>query len=116
MLRLIPEAIAQPIGYAVTERVSQVFVPAVNRGLMVAVAALVIGFGSSQALASAYGIAVTGTLAIDTILFFVVVRALWGKPLWMAIAGASRCCMAPLAAAVPNDVRDVTLPLLERGS
>ena len=71
-----------------SEEEGQVFVPAVNRGLMVAVAALVIGFGSSQALASAYGIAVTGTLAIDTILFFVVVRALWKRPLWMALAGA----------------------------
>ena len=67
-----------------SEEEGQVYVPAVNRGLMVAVAALVLGFGSSQALASAYGIAVTGTLAIDTILFFVVVRALWKRPLWMA--------------------------------
>ena len=48
--------------------------PAVNWGIFVAVVALVVGFGSSAALASAYGIAVTGTLAIDTLLFFVVVR------------------------------------------
>ena len=34
-------------------------------------------------LASAYGIAVTGTLAIDTILFFFVVRVMWHKPLWL---------------------------------
>ena len=39
---------------------------------------------------SAYGIAVTGTLAIDTILFFVVVRMLWGKPLWMVLVGRRR--------------------------
>ena len=51
--------------------------PAVNWGIFVAVVALVVGFGSSAHLASAYGIAVTGTLAIDTLLFFVVVRALW---------------------------------------
>ena len=51
--------------------------PAVNWGIFVAVVALVVGFGSSTALASAYGIAVTGTLAIDTILFFFVVRFLW---------------------------------------
>ena len=55
----------------------QVYVPAVNWVLFVAVVALVLGFGSSTRLASAYGIAVTGTLAIDTILFFVVVRTLW---------------------------------------
>ncbi len=71
-----------------TSEAGQVFVPGVNRMLMVAVAALVIGFGSSQKLASAYGIAVTGTLAIDTILFFVVVRMLWHKPLWMVLSGA----------------------------
>ena len=41
-----------------------------------------------EKLASAYGIAVTGTLAIDTLLFFFVVRALWHRPLWLVIAGA----------------------------
>jgi KUP system potassium uptake protein len=67
--------------------VGQVYVPAVNWGIFVAVVALVVGFGSSAALASAYGIAVTGTLAIDTLLFFVVVRHLWHKPMWLATAG-----------------------------
>ncbi len=79
------------------EEVGQVFSPAINRGLLVAVAALVIGFGSSAALASAYGIAVTGTLAIDTILFFFVVRMIWGKPLWMVIAGAGAFLFVDLA-------------------
>ena len=65
----------------------QVYVPAVNWGIFAAVVALVVGFGSSAHLASAYGIAVTGTLAIDTVLFFVVVRVLWKKPAWVAIAG-----------------------------
>jgi KUP system potassium uptake protein len=67
----------------------QVYVPVVNWALCVAVIGLVIGFGSSTKLGSAYGIAVTGTLAIDTILFFVVVRHLWHKPLWMVLAGAT---------------------------
>jgi KUP system potassium uptake protein len=58
---------------------------------------LVIGFESSQRLASAYGIAVTGTLAIDTILFFVVVRVLWHKPLWVAIGGAAAFLVVDLA-------------------
>jgi KUP system potassium uptake protein len=70
------------------QEVGQVYVPAVNWGIFVAVVALVVGFGSSAALASAYGIAVTGTLAIDTLLFFVVVRHLWHKPLWLSVAGA----------------------------
>jgi KUP system potassium uptake protein len=64
----------------------QVYVPAVNWGIFAAVVALVVGFGSSAHLAAAYGIAVTGTLAIDTVLFSVVVHVLWKKPLWVAIA------------------------------
>jgi KUP system potassium uptake protein len=67
--------------------IGQVYVPVVNWGIFVAVVALVVGFGSSARLASAYGIAVTGTLAIDTLLFFVVVRVLWKKPLWMVAGG-----------------------------
>jgi KUP system potassium uptake protein len=75
----------------------QVYVRAINWGIAAAVLALVIGFGSSQRLASAYGIAVTGTLAIDTILFFIVVRVLWRKPLWVAIAGAAAFLTVDLA-------------------
>src|SRR4051794_30662375 len=67
----------------------QVYVPAVNWGIFLAVVALVVGFGSSQHLASAYGIAVTGTLAIDTILFFFVVRVMWHRPMWLVIGGAT---------------------------
>ena len=70
------------------QEAGQVYVPAINWSICAAVIALVVGFGSSQRLASAYGIAVTGTLAIDTILFFVVVRVLWRKPLALAVAGA----------------------------
>ena len=66
----------------------QIYVPAINWLLFVAVAALVLGFRSSSNLASAYGIAVTATLAIDTVLAFVVIRTLWRKPLWVVVAGA----------------------------
>ena len=69
--------------------IGQIYIPAVNWALFVAIVALVVGFGSSSALASAYGIAVTGTLAIDTVLFFVVVRMLWRKPLWLVLSGAA---------------------------
>jgi KUP system potassium uptake protein len=57
--------------------IGQVYAPAVNYGLCVAVIALVIGFGSSAALASAYGVAVTGTFILNTILFLAVARSLW---------------------------------------
>ena len=65
----------------------QIYVPAINWLLFVAVAALVLGFRSSSNLASAYGIAVTATLAIDTVLAFVVIRTLWRKPLWVVVTG-----------------------------
>lgn len=61
----------------------QVYLPAINWGVLVAVVALVLGFGSSANLAAAYGIAVTGTLAIDTILFFTVTRTRSQRPVWM---------------------------------
>jgi KUP system potassium uptake protein len=59
------------------QAVGQIFLPWVNRALMVTVIATVIGFGSSNALAGAYGIAVTGTMAIDTILVMIVARRMW---------------------------------------
>jgi KUP system potassium uptake protein len=77
--------------------IGQVYTPAINSVLYVAVVALVVGFGSSAALASAYGIAVTGTLAIDTILFFVVVRMLWHKPVWMVAVGCTAFLFVDLA-------------------
>ena len=55
----------------------QIYLPAVNRTLLLMVALLVVGFGSSSALAAAYGIAVTGTMVITTLLAAVVVRTIW---------------------------------------
>src|SRR3954453_9472806 len=95
--------------------VGQVYVPAVNWGIFVAVVALVVGFGSAEHLASAYGIAVTGTLAIDTVLFFVVVRMLWHKPLWLVILGAGAFLTVDLtffAANLPKVLHGGWFPLL----
>jgi KUP system potassium uptake protein len=96
------------------EEEGQVFAPGINGLLFVAVVALVVGFGSSSALASAYGIAVTGTLAIDTILFFVVVRMLWHKPAWLVGVGAFAFLTIDLAffsANVPKVVHGGWFPL-----
>jgi len=64
----------------------QIYIPAVNWILLVAVAAAVIGFGSSSRLASAYGVAVMGTMLVTTFLTFFVVRYGWGYPLWLCVA------------------------------
>jgi len=58
--------------------IGQIYVPRVNWILMFGVIALVVGFKSSSALASAYGIAVAGTMLIDGILFWFVARRVWG--------------------------------------
>src|SRR5258705_3616596 len=70
------------------DEAGQVYAPAINWGLYVAVVVLVLGFGSSAALASAYGVAVTGTFILNTILFMAVVRVLWHKPWWVVVLGS----------------------------
>jgi KUP system potassium uptake protein len=63
----------------------QVYLPAVNMGLFVAVLVLMLGFGSSQRLATAYGVSVTGALLIDTTLMLLVARSLWGWSGWKLV-------------------------------
>lgn len=60
-----------------TEEVGQVYIPFVNWVQLIAVLLAVIGFGSSTSLGAAYGIAVTGTMVITTILTFFVIRFGW---------------------------------------
>jgi KUP system potassium uptake protein len=64
----------------------QIFIPRVNRLLLLGVLALVLLFRTSDALANAYGIAVSGTMVATTSLAFFVVWRLWRWPLWGALA------------------------------
>ena len=64
----------------------QIFIPRVTRVLLLGVLALVLLFRSSDALANAYGIAVSGTMVATTSLAFFVVWKLWRWPLWAALA------------------------------
>jgi KUP system potassium uptake protein len=68
--------------------VGQVYAPAVNAILLAIVLAIVLGFRTSNALASAYGVAVTGTFVLNTILFLAVARFLWHKPKRLIALGA----------------------------
>lgn len=68
------------IRHTSAETIGQVYLPAVNWTLFVLVVGLCLGFGSSGKLATAYGIAVMGTLLIDSLLFLIVARKLWRKP------------------------------------
>jgi len=71
----------------------QIFVPQVNTMLMIGVLVLLFSFGTSSALASAYGIAVTGSMFVDTLLAFVIIKAAW-KWTWPATVAV----LAPLVA------------------
>jgi len=64
----------------------QIYVPEVNKALMVGTLLIVVGFQSSSALGAAYGIAVTGTMAITTLLFSIIARSQWGWPMWRTVA------------------------------
>jgi KUP system potassium uptake protein len=66
----------------------QVYVPVINRLLLVAVLTLVLAFQSSAKLAFAYGTAVTGTILVTSVLFFFIVRHRWRLPLWLTLTGA----------------------------
>lgn len=66
------------------DHAGQIYVPLVNWLLMVACVGLVIGFQTSTALAAAYGLAVTMTMAITTLVFFRVLTDRWNWPRWRA--------------------------------
>ena len=67
----------------------QIYVPVINWALATGVIALVLIFQSSNGLAYAYGVAVTGTFILNTLLFLVVARALWKTPKWrLGLLGA----------------------------
>ena len=60
----------------------QIYIPEVNKALAIGTLLLVVGFGSSSALGGAYGVAVTGTMAITNILFVAVARQRWNWKTW----------------------------------
>ncbi|POG11058.1 potassium transporter Kup [Pseudomonas putida] len=73
------------IQHTSSEEQGQVYIGMVNWALMVGVVLLVVGFESSGALAAAYGVAVTGTMLITTLLASAVVLLLWKAPRWLAV-------------------------------
>ncbi|HEX8754541.1 MAG TPA: KUP/HAK/KT family potassium transporter [Solirubrobacterales bacterium] len=97
------------------ETIGQVYLPAVNWALFVLVVGLCLGFGSSGKLATAYGIAVMGTLLIDSTLFLVVARKLWRKPrsiVALGVAGFVALDLLFLAANLPKIATGGWFPML----
>lgn len=73
------------IQHTSSDEQGQIYISAVNWALMIGVVLLVIGFESSSALAAAYGVAVTGTMLMTTILVAVVMLLLWKWPPLLAV-------------------------------
>ncbi len=97
------------------ETIGQIYVPWINWLLMVSVLTLVFAFQTSSALAYAFGMAVTGTITITTLLFFYVVRHQWGAPLWLVILGGGALLLVDLlflAANLTKLAHGAWLPLL----
>ena len=88
--------------------IGQIYVPTVNWTLLIVVIAAVVGFGSSARLASAYGIAVMGTMLVTTLLTFFVLRYDWRYPLALCIAATAFFMLvdAVFFAAAMHKVRD----------
>ncbi len=74
------------ITHTSVKETGQIYVPFVNWTLYVCIVAAVVVFGSSSALASAYGITVTIDMTITTVMTFFVIRFSWKLPLWLCLA------------------------------
>jgi KUP system potassium uptake protein len=85
----------------------QVYLPDVNWLQFVLVAAVTIAFGNSSALAAAYGIAVTGTMLITTLLTFQVLRYGWHYPPWLALGATGLFLLVDVAFFSANTLRIV---------
>ena len=103
------------IAHTSASSIGQIYVPWVNGVLMVAVIVLVLAFRSSAALGYAYGMAVTGTITITTLLFLHIARIRWGVPLWLIFLGGGALLTVDLlffAANLTKLLHGAWLPLL----
>ena len=72
-----------------SRQIGQIYIRGANWVLLFVIIIAIIGFGSSTRLASAYGVAVTGTMLVTTILTFFVIRFAWHYSLFLSIAATA---------------------------
>ena len=82
------------------EGYGQIYVGAVNWLLMIVTLGLTIGFGKSDNLAAAYGIAVSATMLMTSVLLFIAMREIWSWPIWAA--GAVAACFLLIDGELPR--------------
>jgi KUP system potassium uptake protein len=87
------------------EEAGQIYVPEVNHALMIGCVIMVLGFGSSAALSAAYGIAVTGTMVITTLLFTQLAQMKWDWKPWQYISFAAFFLTIDLGFAASNVIK-----------
>jgi len=87
------------------QTIGQIYIPAINWTMMVIVVGLVLAFRSSSALATAYGISVSATMLIDTLLLALVARALWPRWRWWVLPACLGFVVIDLAFLVANGVK-----------
>ncbi|MGY4490197.1 potassium transporter Kup [Pseudomonas sp. TE3610] len=103
------------IQHTSSDEQGQIYIGAVNWTLMCGVILLVLGFESSGALASAYGVAVTGTMLMTTFLVSAVMLLMWKWPPFFAVPVMSVCLLVDgmfFAANVPKIVQGGAFPVL----
>ena len=95
------------------EEGGRIYLPAANWALALAVLLVVVGFGSSEALASAYGVAVAGTISCTVVLYLALDRSRAGRTTWRQVAGAALLLvvLAFVAATLPKVATGGWLPL-----
>lgn len=97
------------------QTIGQIYVPWINWALLVMVIALVLAFQTSAALAFAFGMAVTGTIVVTTLLLSYIARQQWVWPLWLVLPGATIALVIEglfLAANLTKLISGAWLPLL----
>jgi KUP system potassium uptake protein len=87
------------------QEAGQIYIPEVNKALMVGCLILVLWFGNSSNLSAAYGIAVTGTMAITSLLFAVVARSRWNWPLPRVVVLTAAFLLIDLSFLIANVVK-----------
>ncbi|MFI9407270.1 potassium transporter Kup [Nocardia sp. NPDC052316] len=103
------------IAHTSESTIGQIYVPWINWVLMISVLTLVFAFRSSAALAYAFGMAVTATISITTLVFFYLAKIKWHTPLWLVLLGAVPLLAVDamfLAANMTKLVHGAWLPLL----
>jgi KUP system potassium uptake protein len=101
-LHLLPR---MTIAHTSVSQSGQVYLPRVNWLLMAGVVWLVLAFGSSSALAAAYGISVTGVMIVTAILLFVVMWRVWNWPVWLASLIIAPFAVVDLAFLLANGLK-----------